>query len=148
MPPRGQKPKPYVLKAAEGFRGHRKHAQGVDVPADSFDPPFELGKVARAEWDRVIGVAFWIRSSDAAALADRCACFQRLQECEQEIDSEGMTVVTEKGVQTHPAVRNAKTYRTSLQRYDSELGLTASSRTRVGSDAKREVDAIEAKLCG
>lgn len=148
MPPRGKKPKPFVLKAAEGFRGHRKHAPGVDVPADGFEPPFALDPVARAEWDRIRGIAYWIRASDAMALADRCVCLQRLLECEDEIRRTGMTVRTEKGSFTAPAVRNAKTYRTSLQRYDAELGLTASSRTRVGSEPGREVDELEAKLYG
>jgi P27 family predicted phage terminase small subunit len=96
----------------------------------------------------VLGVAFWIRSSDAMALADRCVCFQRLLECEDEIRRTGMTVETDKGSFTAPAVRNANTYRRALQRYDAELGLTSSSRTRVGGQPEREVDELEAKLCG
>lgn len=148
MPPRGQKPKPYLMKESEGFRGHRKHSKGVDIPADAFEPPIPLDALARKEWDRVLSVAHWIRASDAMALADRCVCFQRLLECEDEIRRTGMTVETDKGSFTAPAVRNAKTYRTSLQRYDAELGLTASSRTRVGQEQTGKVDELEAKLYG
>jgi P27 family predicted phage terminase small subunit len=75
-------------------------------------------------------------------------CWQRLREAEVEVKAGGMTVDTKEGVKLNPAVNAAKAYRSSLQRYDAELGLTSSSRTRVGSDAKREVDSIESKLCG
>jgi P27 family predicted phage terminase small subunit len=148
MAPKGRKPKPYLLKESEGFRGHRSHAKGVDVPAGPFTSPLALEGDAKLEWDRILATTHWIRASEAGALADRCLCWQKLQAAEAEVGKTGFTVDTKEGVKLNPAVNAAKAYRQSLQRYDAELGLTSSSRTRVGSDAKREVDAIEAKLCG
>jgi P27 family predicted phage terminase small subunit len=158
MPPRGQKPKPYALKEAEGFPGHRQHSQGVEVAAEDFAPPVTLGAVARKEWNRLMEVAFWLRPSDAAALADRCACWQRLQEAEAAIKKLGILVESPKGgMRANPAISVAKSYRNALQRYDAELGLTASSRTRVSvgnsgttstAPGKGNADAIEKALCG
>lgn len=146
----GRRPKPFELKKAEGFRGHRKHLPGVEIAATEFDPPFRLTGLALREWNRILGTAHWLRESESAALADRCLCHQRLQEAEAIIRKEGFTVQGARGETTHPAVRIAKAYRTSLQRYDVELGLTPSSRAgmHLPEPSPEDMSALERALYG
>jgi P27 family predicted phage terminase small subunit len=146
----GRRAKPFELKKAEGFRGHRKHLPGVEAAATAFDPPFTLSGVALREWNRVMSVAHWLRETESAAVADRCLCFQRLQECEAQLRKEGLVIQGSRGEVTHPVLRVARAYRAALQRYDAELGLTPSSRAglqlqQTPSDA---MDPIERDLCG
>jgi P27 family predicted phage terminase small subunit len=157
MPPRGQKPKPYALKEAEGFLGHRPHNPGVDLPEEDFASPMPLPAAAKKEWDRITEIAYWLRPSDAACLADRCLCWARLQEAEKLVKQRGMFIETERGLRANPGINVAKGYRKDLKTYDAELGLTPSSRTRVGSgtgdkagsgSSKGTADAIERALCG
>lgn len=131
----GRKPKPAALKIAEGNVGHRVIKPGVDVLPGAFEPSFPLDGIARAEWDRIINTAFWLRETDSTAIADRCLCFQRMLEAEQDIRARGLIVEGTKSPVPNPSIRVAKAYRLSLQRYDSELGLTASSRGRVDGDS-------------
>lgn len=155
----GRKPKPFLLKIAEGNRGRRKLSPGVDPPAGPFPPPFPLDGIARSEWTRITGLAYWLRSTDAVAIADRCLCFQRVLEAEQDVRDRGTIVRTRNGKVANPSIRIARAYRISMQRYDAELGLTASSRGRVEGDvpplnpdaakaAEVQMDPIERALCG
>jgi P27 family predicted phage terminase small subunit len=133
------------------------------MPAIPFGPPMKLTKFARREWDRILGTAHWLRESESVALADRCLCFQRLQECERILQKEGLTVKDSRGETTHPVLRIARAYRSAMLRYDAELGLTPSSRAGLhlpdavpaGMNALeralcsgRPIDPIEADLCG
>jgi P27 family predicted phage terminase small subunit len=125
---RGPKPKPYLVKLAEGFPGHRKCNPGILPPTTHFEPPFSLDGLARAEWDRLMRVAFWLRETEAVAIGDRCLCFQRVMEAEEIVSREGMTIQGSRGEVTHPALRMARDYRAAMQRWDLELGLMPSSR--------------------
>jgi P27 family predicted phage terminase small subunit len=154
----GRKPKPFLLKLTEGNRGHRKLKPGADLPAGPFESPFPLDGIARSEWNRIVAAAYWFRETDSAAIADRCLCFQRMLEAEQDIRDRGAIVRTRNGKVTNPSIRIARAYRLSIQRYDAELGLTASSRGRVDVDGavpmmptqiqRRPIDPLEDALCG
>lgn len=129
---RGRKPKPLEQRALEGKSAKRKTAVRLPVPRTRFKPPIELGALGRKEWKRILSVAYWLRETEALAVADRCLCFERMVEAEADIRKRGMQLRTKRGPVTNPSVRHARSYRISLQRYDVELGLTTSSRTRVG----------------
>lgn len=129
---RGRKPKPLEQRALEGNPRKRKALAGIPVPKTRFAPPIELGADGLREWERILGVAYWLRETEALAVADRCLCFERMVEAEADIRKRGMQLKTKRGPVTNPSVRHARSYRISLQRYDAELGLTTSSRTRVG----------------
>lgn len=147
----GRKPKSYEQKVAEGNPGRRPLVPGLEVSAGSFQPPFALGEVGLREWNRVLSSAYWLRETEAAAVADRCLCFERIAECEADIAKRGTVVRTRNGKVMNPSIRIAKAYRTSMQRYDVELGLTSASRTRLGGaapDPNKPLDPLEAALCG
>lgn len=155
---RGRKPKPLEQRALEGKPVKRK-IRGLSVPRTRFKPPIQLGKVGLKEWKRILSVAYWLRETEALAVADRCLCFERMVEAEDDIRKRGMQVRTKRGMVTNPSVRHSRTYRISLQRYDVELGLTTSSRTRVGEgsiggapispqgSAPKNLSPLEAALC-
>ena len=153
---KGRRPKPSLLKLSEGNRGKRRVKIGADLPAAPFEPPFRLDGAAKREWDRIVAKAYWLRETDSVAIADRCLCFQRMLEAEQDIRERGTILRTRNGKVANPSIRIAKSYRMSIQRYDAELGLTASSRARVDEDGLQRrlpidpagpVDPIERKLC-
>jgi P27 family predicted phage terminase small subunit len=155
---RGRKPKPLEQRALEGKPVKRKAVSRLAVPQTRFKPPIQLGKVGRKEWKRVLSIAYWLRETEALAVADRCLCFERMVEAEDDIRKRGMQVRTKRGMVTNPSVRHSRTYRISLQRYDVELGLTTSSRTRVGEgmiggsaigtvQQAKKLSPLEAALC-
>ena len=148
---RGRRPKPALLKAMEGNRGHRKVSPGLELPAGPFEPPFPLDGIALQEWERIVAEAFWLRETDASALADRCLCFQRLREAEEDIRKNGMATGKRGRRTANPSVRFSRQYRQAIQRYDEQLGLTASTRERLGASGPLRPNAgedpIEAALC-
>ena len=136
----------------EGNPGHRKLAPGLELPAGPFEAPFPLDGIALQEWERIVAEAFWLRETDASALADRCLCFQRLHEAEEDIRKLGMTTGKRGRRTANPSVRFARQYRQAIQRYDEQLGLTTSSRERLGAGAPLrphagQIDPLEAALC-
>ena len=147
---RGRKRKPYVVKQAEGNRGRRPLEPGIEPPPTVFAPPFELNEAAKQEWDRLLGECYWLRSTEAYAIADRCRCVARLADCEADIQKRGHVVKTRNGKVKNPSIQIGREYRAAIQRYDSELGLTTASRQRLhgSSSATDQVDGLESKLCG
>jgi phage terminase small subunit len=155
---RGPKPKPFALKLAEGNPGKRIPKLCVEAAAGPFEPVSKLTGFALKEFNRILVEAPWIKAAHAKALTDRCLCVQRLLEAEQDISRRGM--VLENGKDMNPMLRAVRLYRTALQRYDSELGLTPSSQERISSEAQgtlfdvpssagpKKIDSIESKLCG
>jgi P27 family predicted phage terminase small subunit len=69
---------------------------------------------------------------DQAALGDYITCWQRLRECEQEIETHGLIVEGANGARVkNPAATLARNYRQSLLAWCKEFGLTFGSRTRL-----------------
>jgi P27 family predicted phage terminase small subunit len=157
---KGRKPKPIAVKELEGNPGKRPMKPAAAGPGGPFDPPIELEGVARQEWDRILIEAPWLRASESLAIADRCICVARLLEAESDIAKRGTLVKNGGRRVTNPNVRTAREYRRVIMRYDSELGLTASSRSRlpdVPANRNRRAgtgpgdwrdDPIERALCG
>jgi P27 family predicted phage terminase small subunit len=116
-----------------------------------FDPPFHLDGIALQEWQRILGSCYWLKESEAFAIADRCLCVARLLECELDIQTRGHVIRTRNGKVQNPSVRIARSYRISIQRHDDALGLTASSRGRLVEGEPTYpggIDPIERALCG
>jgi len=110
----------------------------------------KLTGLARREWNRLLASAFWLRETEASAIADRCLCVQRLQEAETDIRKRGMIVRGSESDVLNPSVRIARAYRASLHPWDAELGLTPSSRTslQLPSAPEDAMSPLERALCG
>lgn len=132
----GRKPKPPELRIIEGNPGHRPIPENTPKPAPKKPScPRWLLPDAKKEWHRVapmlekLGL---LTKIDMAALAGYCQSYARWKDCEEEIDRNGYTVVTEKGfVIQHPAVSIAKNCLNMVRKFCSEFGMTPSSRGRI-----------------
>lgn len=133
------KPRPYYLPKRKLHVG-------------PFESPIHLDGFALSEWKRILQVAPWLTESDAAAIADRCLCAQRLMQAEDDIRLRGHICRTRNGKVKNQSVAIARDYRTKVMKYDEQLGLTPASRDKL-SDAIRSTeqeatDRLEQLLCG
>lgn len=95
--------------------------------------PKGLSKVARAEWARITGLLRErgiLDALDQTALGDYITCWERLRECEADINARGVLVDGDRGKVKNPAVQIARTYRNALMLWCKEYGLTYGSRIR------------------
>jgi P27 family predicted phage terminase small subunit len=118
-------------------------------------PPFPLSKVARAEWRRLIQVAYWLDEPDAGLLAERCEVFAQLREAQGDVTKRGLLVEGHRGhTILNPAARVARALRDQLIRYDVQLGLSSKGRGGGGAEPKTQGywegsmdDPLERALC-
>ncbi len=136
---RGPPPKPTHLKLLEGtFRKDRAAKREPKAPKPKkkrMSPPAYLGRLAKAEWRRIIpkldemGI---LSDADRAVIAAYCQAWQRVQQYEKDIDDNGSSFITEKGYECQrPAVAMAQKQAQLLRQFAGELGLSPSSRSRV-----------------
>lgn len=143
----GRKPKNNALKLLEGNRGKRPLRNVASVAGD-FEPPFQLGEIARKEWDRIRAEAKWIQAPSAWVLAERCVAVQDLQTAREDIQARGLLVTTRNGDVKNPSLQIIREARQFILRADTELGLTAISQQKVDAPVSAALDPIEAALCG
>lgn len=153
----GQKPKPPHLKIVEGNPGKRPIAPGVQLPPVAPKAPawseylpgprqVQARKDAADFWRRTVPPLENFRvlaSVDFAILTDAAICWARLRECERTLSERGLTRKSEYGISKDPAVTVATQYRAQLRFYIAELGLSPSSRGRLGSPGPAPNDADE-----
>jgi P27 family predicted phage terminase small subunit len=132
-----------------GVKRRIVHTPQAPLPAK---PPLKLGREGLAQWDSLRKSATWLKTSDAAALADFCRCWERLAEAEADLDSRSQLVAgRDGGLVTNPSLRNARAYRASMQRYAVQLGLHAGAargQTPESYIAGTMQDPVERALCG
>jgi P27 family predicted phage terminase small subunit len=96
--------------------------------------PSGLDAASIAEWQRVTNLLRdrnALDGLDQVGLHDYLQCWQRLRQCEAQIERDGVTVKGERGFVKHPAAQIARQYRDSLFAWSKELGLTYGSRQRL-----------------
>lgn len=146
---RGPKAKPAALKFLAGNPGKRPvrgNARGR-VRRGIPDRPPELTGEAAAEWDRLIpelDAAGLLAVTDRGVIAAYCLAYQDMLAARAVVAVEGrylrVASQTSKGevvgqrVVTHPAVKDLDAASRRLQKFASELGLTAASRFRLEGD--------------
>ena len=138
----GRKRKPAALKIIQGNRGKRPILADLEIPGQLPPPPEGMEPEAVVEWTRVVGLMppGVFSPGDLGVLASYRQSYARWIAAERAI-----TAKTPKGVITNRgadgAVRSATLspfvvlsvkYQTAMLRAASELGLTPSSRTRLG----------------
>jgi len=117
---RGRRPTPTRLKMLTGNPGKRPLNQDEPRPeANIPECPPELGPVARAEWDRLVGELAALRlltNLDRAALAAYCGAY---------------ALWAEATVQPYLAIANRQAE--IMMRIASEFGFTPASRSRIAT---------------
>lgn len=158
---RGRKPKPTKLKVLEGNPGKRplkKHPQPEPTAPTC---PSWLSPPAKTEWRRIapelerLGL---LSRLDRTALAGYCQNLATVKIATQAINQHYReygkltTTYTNKGGATNeipiPELRIARDAWNLVHRFESEFGLTPSSRERLNLPEQQEVDEFEVYLNG
>lgn len=120
--PKGRKPLPQAVKDARA-----KPAVDDRFP----EAPSWLSDDARVEWDRVAPIlSDWgaLNRLDLAALASYCQTYAQYVDCQERLESDGLTTADGK---LHPLARFSDSLLRQLRSLIAELGFTPSSRGRL-----------------
>lgn len=138
---RGRKPKPNEVKRLAGNPGKRKLPPLEALPPSEEAAPDHMFGVAKEKWDE-LAPALCLRGvltkTDRDALEAYCESYAtwraaRAEMFEEDGQPTSMTVQTPNGaIQQHPIISIIKQAQDSMRAWASELGLTPSSRGRVG----------------
>lgn len=97
-------------------------------------PPGFLDAVAAYEWERVgrpLIEKKLLCAVDLGAFTGYCINVSRMVEAEREVQTEGLTHMTDLGPKANPAVMIARQAAAEVLKFAKEYGLTPASRTRV-----------------
>lgn len=104
-------------------------------------PPHRLSKYAKVAWKRVAAAAYslgTLRSTDLEALALLAETMGTEQTLREQIEREGMTVVTAAGnPKTHPAIAALQSTRAQMDKLLGHFGLTPIARGRLDVTPQR-----------
>ena len=137
----GKKPKPTRMKVLNGNPGRRPLPKDEPRPAPGAPPPPDwLDPLARQEWDRVVPrleAIGLLTQVDGFVLEAYCTCYAHWVELEQAIAKIGPVYQpsNKKGskyLQQVPHVSIAQKYLDEARAFAAELGLSPSSRARLG----------------
>lgn len=150
---RGRKPTSTYLKLVAGNPGKRALNHDEPVPPPGLPScPSHLSGPAKAEWKRLAKTLFdmgVLTQVDRSVLAAYCQAYGRWVEAELKLKETPPLLKTPAGyVQVSPWMSVANKQLELMAKFMSELGLTPSSRTRIGVVAPRrstEREDIEGK---
>jgi P27 family predicted phage terminase small subunit len=149
---RGPPPKPSALKKLEGtFRTSRATRNEVEAPPGSPPKPDDMPKEASARWDELVPVLLERKTlavEDGAILEAHCRAYAQWKQYQVAAEAKPM-VKTPWGPKVNPAAAEAVKWETRVTITGDRLGLSASSRSRVGAkDKEPEKDPTEDFLFG
>jgi P27 family predicted phage terminase small subunit len=160
--PAGRPPKPaelHVLHGNPGKRGAKPAAHAIT--AEGLTCPDWLSPVAKAEWERVVGLLVshgLVTVADQAVLAAYCQAYARWCEAEAVLEQSGLVIEIERYdkqgnplgtyTQQRPEVSIAQNYYGLMLSAASKLGLDPVSRARLHAPEGGESDEFEAFLNG
>lgn len=160
----GRKPKPTAIKKLNGNPGKRPLNKNEPMPETAEpDMPVGLNAVAQEEWRRIVPILLKnkvLTVADGAALAGYCRTFAMIRQAQAEIDALGITLkepiygteidpVTQKPkviavkIKKNPAVTVAHECERLLRAYESDFGMSPSSRSRVTVSPDAPKDPME-----
>jgi P27 family predicted phage terminase small subunit len=122
MPPRGRKPFP-----------HTELADGKRPPM-----PRNLPPAAKTAWAQILAElerAGTLASCDALIVELACIAVGRVRECRAQLAHEGLQVRSERGAIVHPLARLEVAMMSQARQLLAEVGLTPTSRARLGAGA-------------
>ncbi len=133
---RGRKPKPTWLKIVEGNPGKRPLNEREPRPKmKAPERPKWLKGVARKEWEWVVPMLERLRiitEIDKGILVGYCVAYAALVDAEKKIKKHGDLMRTPSGyLQQSPYVGMRNRALDQLRKFESELGMSPSSRSRI-----------------
>ena len=155
----GRKPKHPDLRLVEGNREHRRIDANVPRPAPARPPcPKVLDPVAKRHWKYVVGqleAMGILACSDQGTIAAAANAYSRWHRAEQQLKAiakdpdqytEVMKTKSGNSIQ-NPIVGIANAARDAMVRYESELGLSPTARTRLKVE-KADIPGRRERLLG
>ena len=132
----GARPKPTIIKIAEGNPGRRPLNQNEPHPkvADLSEPPGYFGKSQKEIWRRYVAgcPAGLITVVDVGLLEAYCLAYALMRKAGAMVEKEGETVTAPSGyVQASPWVSMGRQARAEVKQLSAELGFSPSSRSKV-----------------
>ena len=146
---RGPKPKPTAMLKLSGstWVNETRAGRGNEPKPEVSEPKCPVwlkDRSAKAHWKRLVKELVLIdvlTVVDGDALARLCITYSRFIEAQTMLSEEGQVIESEKGGQIRsPWSKIAEITGAQLLRLEQEFGLTPSSRARVQTVAKKEVD--------
>jgi P27 family predicted phage terminase small subunit len=161
MPMKGRKPKPTYLKILEGNPGKRPLKEHPKPEPIAPSCPYWLSPRAKSEWRRIapelekLGL---LTKLDRTALAGYCEnlalvkiASQAIQEYYRQHGKLTYTYVNKSGAENEVPIPEIKIAREAWQlvhKFETEFGLTPSSRERLNLPEQKEIDEFEEFLRG
>jgi P27 family predicted phage terminase small subunit len=145
---RGRKPKPTALRLHEGNPGKRPVNKNEPTPPPGRPHvPTYLDRLGRAEWYRQVRDLYPIgllSKIDKHLLGAYCAAYARWVHAEDLVAEEGMRVATVMRVnkdevtlwaeyKANPMIKVAEEAMKTMLKFAAEMGITASSRSRLSA---------------
>lgn len=121
------------------MRGRKPEAlpPHLEAVTEAPDAPDWLPPAGQAEWRRVVPTLVRRRTltvADFGALESYCLAVAYARQAQEQIAEEGMTIRAGNGrLMRHPSLQTVQNFTTEARRLASELGLTPTSRERLGS---------------
>jgi P27 family predicted phage terminase small subunit len=150
---RGRKPQPTKLKILTGNPGHRRlNANEPIIPTDLPACPDHLDTEAKTKWasvTAVLGTSGLLTQADGDTLAAYCQCWSDWVNARVRVSQLGLMLVSKETGQLYPNpyLHVANRAMREMTRLAAELGLTASSRSRLQPDpSKTNADPFQAFL--
>jgi P27 family predicted phage terminase small subunit len=133
---RGRKPVPTALRVARGNPGKRPlNSDEPEIVASLPEPPTYLAGEALEYWHEIatkLETHGLLTRIDASALAEYCVVWVRWRKAEREIEKHGQVILSPSGYPVQsPYVSIANKALSHVRAYESEFGMTPSSRSRV-----------------
>ena len=134
---------PTRLKVLTGNPGKRRlNAAEPQLEPAVLECPFELGALAKQEWDRLVGERAALRllsNLDRAALAAYCHAYALWAEAVEGIQKHGAMVKSPNGYPIQsPYIAIANRQAEIMMRIASEFGFTPASRSRITTPSPAE----------
>lgn len=142
--PKGQKPKPSMIKELEGNRSKlgrahlRPDARGIGVPR----PPVYLTADQRALWaDIVASLPVGLLSrADEQVLERMVVAWSRYRECQIKITASGLLIQSPQGPIRHPLLVTQARADREMHAAGEVLGLSPAARARLSASESPEDD--------
>lgn len=135
----GRPPTPNQILKKRGSKHVRNHEP--EFKPGIGDPPAVLRGVALDVWNETVaelktaGIGSRV---EAHTLSCYCQAVADFSAAQHEIDRDGMTVVTERGMTKHPAFTIKTQAWAAIHKFASAFGLTPSSRAKVHGPPKED----------
>jgi P27 family predicted phage terminase small subunit len=141
--------KPIDLKLLEGNPGKRPIKKQKKIDANNLKCPIWLCSEAKEEWKiilRILKKLNLISTLDKTILAMYCQNYARWKQAEEELNSEKLKTLGQRGPIINPLVKISQSYQTRMKISIEKLGLSPSDRANLDMIMDNELTEDEKEM--